>query len=252
MSWGGGDLGGHDDPRRPFLGLRIWWRVTQHLRLLDVTLMCQCETRALVWQRAGWEHHPISQSRQPGRGVLTKAAQRPVVGRRGEEDHERSPCARPALGVLHSPWGPSWADVNTPIGRGDGHCGGRSCPGPGACRSDPAPPRAQASHSRASERSQLGPHLALPRSPGLGEHLPIPLLTRRVPSAHRRRGQAGSVLGPGCGPHRRRHPGGWACACPGACGGGRALLHRAPSPRRPGAKLWLLGRTVVAPVLTGI
>lgn len=40
------------------------------------------------------------------------------MGRRGEGDHEHSPCARPALGVLHSPWGPSWADVNTSIGQG--------------------------------------------------------------------------------------------------------------------------------------
>lgn len=34
------------------------------------------------------------------------------------------------------------------------------------------------------------------------------LLTHRVLSARRRSGWAGPVLGPGCGPHRRRHPGG--------------------------------------------
>ena len=170
----------------------------------------------------------------------------------------RAPCATPALGLLHSPWGPSWAAVNIPRWTGgDGHRGGRSCPGPGACRSDPdhlppSAPRAQASHSTASGRSQPGPRLAFPRSPGLGNCLPIPLLTCHVPSARRRRSQAGSVLGPGCGPHRRRHPGGWACACPGARGAGRALPHWPLRPCRPGARLHLLGCTVVAPVLTGI
>lgn len=224
--------------------------VTQHLGLLDVA--CHCETRALVWQRAGWEHHPISQLRQLGRGVLTKAARRPAAGRGGEGD-QHSPCATPALGLQHSPWGPSWVAVNTPLTRGDGHRGGRSCPGPGACRSDPDPPaRAQASHSRASGRSHPGPRLAFPRSPGLGDRLPIPVLTCHVPSACRCRSQAGSVLGPGCGPHRRRHPGGWACACPGARGAGRALPHWPLRPCHPGARLRLLGRTVVAPVLTGI
>lgn len=116
----------------------------------------------------------------------------------------------------------------------------------------PCPPhRAQASHSRASERSQPGPRHDLPRSPGVGERLPIPLLTCCVPSARRCHGQAGSVLGPGCGPHRRRHPGGWACSCPGARGGGAGApcwpLH--PAVLGPGCGCWAV---VLVPMLTGI
>lgn len=38
----------------------------------------------------------------------------------------------------------------------------------------------------------------------------------------------------------------------GLVGAGRALLRWPLHPCHPGAKLWLLGRTVVAPVLTGI
>lgn len=78
---------------------------------------------------------------------------------------------------------------------------GHSPPGVPSCGQCTHAAGPRASPSRAwKERSQV-PAL-------LWRALPFLLLTHRVLSARRRSGWGGPVLGPGCGPHRRRHPGG--------------------------------------------
>lgn len=135
----------------------------------------------------------------------------------------------------------------TPSDKGcDGHRGAASCPGPGACRSDLTPPPvAQHPHSRASGRLHPGPALLSPGVLGWATvsdpspHLPCPLPAGAAAAG-------GSVLGFRLWSSSKTcHPGGWAWCCPGARGAGDAPTGPF-RPRHPGARLRLLGHTVVA------